>query len=92
MSLQQITEIQVLLVCHIRKTSIAVSLGTNFLIIAVHRIVDEVPGETCGLALIALLLLQPGDVEELQDDYTPKNAPDDQDSLEGIDLQIVRIG
>lgn len=84
--LQQIAEVQVLLIRHVCKTILTVNLGTGFVEIAVHRVVDEFPGKASSLALITLLLLQPGDVDDLENDYTPENAPNDQDSFESVDL------
>jgi hypothetical protein len=85
--LQQVLEVDVLLVRHILQTVLAVDLGTCFMEMAAHRKVDRVPGKTGRLALVALLILHPGDEDDLQDDYTTENAPNSQYTLKRVDLE-----
>jgi len=85
--LQQVLEVDVLLVCHVLQTVLSVDLSTCLMEMAAHRVIDRVPGKTSRLALIALLLLHPGDEKNLSDNNTPEDAPDDQDTLESVDLK-----
>jgi hypothetical protein len=68
-------EVNVLLVRHILQTVLAMYLGTSLVEIVAHRVIDWVPGEASCLTLVALLLLHPGDEEDLKDDDTPEDAP-----------------
>jgi len=63
-----------------------VDLGTCLMEMTAHRIIDGVPRKTSRLTLIALLFLHPGDKDDLGDNDTPEDAPDDQDALESVDL------
>jgi len=54
---------------------------------AAHRVIDGIPGKASRLALIALLLLHPGDEDDLSDNDTPEDAPDYQDALDSVDLE-----
>jgi hypothetical protein len=54
-------------------------------------VVDEVPRESGGLSLVALLLLHPSEEEDLDDDYAPQDAPDYEDSFQGIPLDFVSL-
>ena len=85
--LQQVLEVDVLLVCHVLQTILSVDLSTCLMEMAAHRVIDGVPRETGRLTLIALLLLHPGDKNNLSDNYSPEDAPDYQDAFEGIDLK-----
>ena len=64
-------EVDILLVCHILQTILAVHLGTSLMELVAHGVVDGVSGKASRLALVALLLLHPCDEEDLEDDYTP---------------------
>jgi hypothetical protein len=79
----------ILLVRHILETVLAVDLGTRFVELVAHREIDRVPRKAGRLTLIALLRLHPGDEEDLGDDYAPENAPDSQDTFEGVGLKMV---
>lgn len=85
--LQQVLEVDVLLVSHILQTVLAMNFGTSLVEMTAHRIVDRISRKTGCFTLIALLLLHPGNQDNLSDDDTPKNAPDCQDTLESIDLE-----
>lgn len=61
-------------------------LGPGFVEIVAHGVVDKVSRETRCFTLVALLLLYPDNVQNLDDDDTPENAPDDQDAFESVDL------
>ena len=62
-------------------------LSTCLMEMAAHRVIDGVPRKTGCLTLIALLLLHPGDKNDLSDDYSPEDAPDYQDALKSVDLK-----
>jgi len=85
--LQQVLEVDVLLVCHVLQTVLSVDLGTCLMEMAAHRVIDRVPRKTGRLTLIALLLLHPGDEDDLSDNDSPEDAPDYQDALESVDLK-----
>jgi hypothetical protein len=51
-----------------------------------HAVIYKVPRETCGFALVGLLLLHPCDEDDLRDDDAPQNTPDSKDAFECIDL------
>lgn len=65
------------------------NLGTGFVEIAVHGVVDKVSWEAGCLTLVSLLLLHPCDEEDLGNDDSPENAPDDQNAFESIDLYVI---
>lgn len=87
--LQQVSEVDVLLVCHVLKTILTMHLGAGLVKFVVHRVVDKVSWKTGSLALVHLLLLHPRDEENLKYDHAPKDAPNGQDALESIDLETV---
>lgn len=87
-SLQQVREVKVLLVGHVLQTVLAVDLCTSFVELVSHRVILEDSGKSSCLALVALLLLAPSDVQDLEHHDHPEDDPDDQDTLESIDLYI----
>lgn len=87
--LKQVLEVQILLVRHILQAVLAMNLSTSLVKLLAHGVIDKLSGKTGSLALVALLLLHPGDEEDLADDDGPENAPDGQDTLEGVDLGLV---
>lgn len=54
-----------------------------------HRVVLEGSGKTSCLALVALLLLDPSDVQDLEHHDCPEDDPDDQDAFESVDLDTL---
>ena len=62
------------------------NLGTSFVELITHRQILDDSGESSCFTLIALLLLHPGDVDDLEDDDGPKDAPDDENTFQGVDL------
>jgi len=87
--LQQVLEVDVLLVCHVLQTVLSVDLSTCLMEMAAHRVIDRIPRKTSRLALIALLLLHPGDENDLSDNDSPEDAPNYQDALESVDLKTI---
>lgn len=87
--LQKVAEIQVLLISHISKAVLAMYLGTGLLKCSIHGMIDEVPGKTGCLAVVALLLLHPCDEDDLSNDYNPQDTPDDHDALERVHLHWI---
>lgn len=64
------------------------NLGTSLVEFAAHGEILNNSGKSGCFALVALLLLHSGDVEDLENDNGPKDAPNNQDSLESIDLML----
>lgn len=86
---QQVLEVRVVLVRHILQAVLAVDLGARLVEVLAHRVIDQVSWQAELLALVPLLLDQPGDVEDLGDDDHPEDDPDYEDALEGVDLDDV---
>lgn len=61
-------------------------LRTRLMELAAHTVVHKVPRQAGSLALVALLLDHPQDVENLQDNDAPEDAPDGENTFEGVDL------
>jgi hypothetical protein len=85
---KQVLEVQVLLVGHILQTVLAMNFCSSLVVLSAHREVLEGSRESGCFTLVPLLLLDPGDVQDLEDDNHPEDDPDDQYSLESIDLEV----
>jgi len=86
--LKQVLEVQILLVSHILQTVLAVNLCTGLVELVAHGKVLEGSGQSGCFTLVSLLLLDPSDVQDLKDDDYPEDDPNDQNTLESIDLII----
>lgn len=71
------------------QTVLTVYFGAGLMKLVVHGVVDNVSRKTSLLTLVLLLLLHPHNKQDLEYDHTPKDAPNGQNSLEGINLNNV---
>lgn len=85
---KQVLEVQILLVGHILQTVLAVNFCSSLVVLSAHGEVLECSRESGCFTLVSLLLLNPSDVQDLKDDNHPEDDPDNQYSLESIDLGV----
>ena len=63
------------------------NLCSSLVVLVTHGEVLKGSWKPGSLALVALLLLDPSDVQDLEDDDYPEDDPDDQYSLKCKDLE-----
>jgi hypothetical protein len=86
--LKQVLKVQVLLVRHVLQTILAVDFPTSLMELVAHGKILKGSWKSGCFTLISLLLLNPSNVRDLGDDNYPEDDPDNQDSLESIDLEV----
>lgn len=79
-----------MLIRHIRQSILSVNLRTSLMKVLAHREVLEIGRQARGDAVLLLLLLQTGYDEHLEDDHAPEDAPDCEDTAEGVYLGVGR--